>query len=90
MVLTVCMVLMVLTLRVKRFLCMKRPMSKKPAPEAPAKEPKFVRLQLMVDADFGEKVDRWRAKQPGLPNRSAAVRMLVDMALQNSQRAQLN
>jgi hypothetical protein len=81
----VCMVLTLLLLRVKHSVCNYRVMSKKPTPKPQPTKPKFVRLQLMVGDDFGDRVDRWRAKQPGLPNRSEAVRRLVDLALKKDE-----
>ncbi len=42
-----------------------------------AKERHDVRLQLLATRPFVETVDRWRAQQPDLPNRSEAIRRLV-------------
>lgn len=42
------------------------------------------RLQIVVSPAFLRRLDDWRAKQPTLPNKSEAVRMLVDMALKTS------
>lgn len=39
------------------------------------------RLQMRVSADFLAKVDEWRRAQPDLPNRSEAIRRLVELAL---------
>lgn len=41
------------------------------------------RLQMRVSLDFLAKVDNWRRKQPDLPNRSEAIRRLVEQALRD-------
>lgn len=42
---------------------------------------KMQRMQLVIQPSLVEEIDQWRAKQPGLPNRSEAVRQLVTIAL---------
>lgn len=37
------------------------------------------RLNMRVPPDFYRTVDEWRRKQPDLPNRSEAIRRLVDL-----------
>ena len=39
------------------------------------------RLQMRVSTEFLDKVDEWRRKQPDLPNRSEAIRRLVEIGL---------
>ena len=39
------------------------------------------RLQLVVPESWEARVDEWRAKQRPIPNKSEAIRMLVDQAL---------
>jgi hypothetical protein len=38
------------------------------------------RLLIAVTSEFLAAVDNWRARQPGVPNRSEAVRYLVEVA----------
>jgi metal-responsive CopG/Arc/MetJ family transcriptional regulator len=40
------------------------------------------RLNLLVPGDWVSAVDQWRSRQPGLPNRSEAIRRLVAQALE--------
>ena len=40
------------------------------------------RLNLLVPGEWVDLVDRWRSHQPGLPNRSEAIRRLVSQALE--------
>ena len=42
------------------------------------------RLLIAVTSEFLAAVDNWRAKQPGLPNRSEAVRYLVEVGIKAS------
>jgi hypothetical protein len=42
------------------------------------------RLQLVVTPDFLASVDDWRRQQPDLPNRSEAIRRMVEIASRNS------
>ena len=46
-----------------------------------ADEPKSQRFIMSVAPSFLEKVDAWRAKQPGLPSRAEAIRRLVEKGL---------
>ena len=39
-------------------------------------------LHMRVDDDFFRDLDEWRRKQPGLPNRTDAVRQLVKLGMQ--------
>lgn len=39
------------------------------------------RFQMRVSPDFLAKIDDWRRQQPDLPNRSEAIRRLVELAL---------
>lgn len=39
------------------------------------------RFQMRVSPEFFRKVDEWRRQQPDLPNRSEAIRRLVELAL---------
>ena len=41
------------------------------------------RLNMVVSPRWVRDVDQWRAQQPGLPNRSEAIRKLVELALQH-------
>jgi hypothetical protein len=41
----------------------------------------IMRLNMVVAVDWVKRIDAWRAKQPGLPSRSAAIRDLVTAAL---------
>lgn len=40
------------------------------------------RLNVLVPGDWVAQVDAWRSHQPGLPNRSEAIRRLVQLALE--------
>ncbi len=61
-------------------------MVKKPTPKPLVKDPpsKTERMQLVISKELQDKVDRWRAKQPGLPNKSLAIRLLIEKALDES------
>jgi hypothetical protein len=39
-------------------------------------------FQMRVSADFLKRLDHWRRKQKDQPSRAAAVRRLVDVALE--------
>lgn len=43
---------------------------------------KMQRMQLVIQPALIEDIDRWRGQQPGVPNRSEAVRNLISIALQ--------
>jgi hypothetical protein len=49
---------------------------------------KTERLELRVDGEFLAKVDEWRRNQPDLPPRAAAIRRLVERALESDQAEQ--
>ena len=46
------------------------------------------RIQLVASAEFVRKVDEWRRLQPDLPNRSAAIRQMVEAYLAGEERQQ--
>ena len=39
---------------------------------------------MMVSPGFLERVDQWRRKQPDLPNRSEAIRRLVEAGIRST------
>lgn len=39
------------------------------------------RIPIMMSVPEVERIDQWRAKQPGIPARAEAIRRLVDKAL---------
>lgn len=39
------------------------------------------RIQIVATARWSKRVDDWRRKHPDMPNKSAAIRMLVEQAL---------
>lgn len=39
------------------------------------------RVQIVAPASWLERLDEWRRRQPKIPNRSEAIRRLVDIAL---------
>jgi hypothetical protein len=39
-------------------------------------------LHMRVDDDFFRDLDEWRRQQPGLPNRTDAVRQLIKLGMQ--------
>lgn len=39
------------------------------------------RIQIVATERWAKRVDDWRRKHPDMPNRSAAIRMLVEQAL---------
>lgn len=41
-----------------------------------------IHLHMRVNQGFLTKIDDWRRKQPDLPNRTEAIRRLVESALQ--------
>lgn len=40
------------------------------------------RHQIIVSADLIERINEWRRTQPDLPNKSEAIRRLVELGLQ--------
>ena len=40
---------------------------------------------LLVPVKLKKKIDDWRRKQPGLPNRSTAIRALIELSLEQQQ-----
>jgi hypothetical protein len=49
-------------------------------------EEKTKRLNMVVPASWIEKIDDWRARQPGLPNVSEAIRRLVEIGIEASKK----
>jgi metal-responsive CopG/Arc/MetJ family transcriptional regulator len=45
-------------------------------------ERKEHRLQMLIEPSLVSRIDQWRAKQPGLPSRSEAIRRLVEASLE--------
>jgi hypothetical protein len=45
------------------------------------KETATGRIQVVAPESWVKRVDEWRRRHPDMPNRSKAVRMLVDLAL---------
>jgi len=43
---------------------------------------KTQKIQIFAPASWLARIDEWRRKQPSIPNRSEAIRLLVDRALQ--------
>ena len=39
------------------------------------------RFEMLAPPEWLDKVDAWRARQPGIPSRAEAIRRLVDAAL---------
>jgi hypothetical protein len=39
------------------------------------------RVQIVAPASWVERVEEWRRKQPRIPSRSEAIRILVDQAI---------
>jgi hypothetical protein len=42
------------------------------------------RFEMKVASPWMEKVDRWRAQQPGIPSRAEAIRRLVEKGLDSA------
>lgn len=53
-------------------------------PDKPAPALKSRRFEMRFDSDMIERIDGWRAKQPGLPPRAEAIRRLVEQGLKAS------
>jgi metal-responsive CopG/Arc/MetJ family transcriptional regulator len=49
-----------------------------------ADEPKDNRVPVMMGDSEIAAIDAWRAKQPGVPSRSEAIRRLVEMGLKKA------
>ena len=47
---------------------------------------RFERFDMKVPPGFLERLDQWRRKQPDLPNRSEAIRRLVEAGLKQGKR----
>jgi hypothetical protein len=47
-------------------------------------EPLSERFIMMVAPGFLERLDQWRRKQPDLPNRSEAIRRLVEAGIKST------
>lgn len=48
---------------------------------------KTERLQVLASEAWVQRIDEWRRKQPSIPSRSSAIRMLADIALQAAEAA---
>ncbi|MGU3286417.1 hypothetical protein [Methylobacterium mesophilicum] len=48
--------------------------------------PAKVRLPMVVSEAFAERLDAFRSREPGVPNRSEAIRILVNEALEARER----
>lgn len=48
---------------------------------------KWLRVQLVAPPEFVSAVDKWRRKQPDLPNRSEAIRRLTLATLKDKRNA---
>ena len=46
------------------------------------KPEKSGRFEMVTPPGWMERIDAWRAKQPGIPSRAEAIRRLVDKALE--------
>jgi hypothetical protein len=44
------------------------------------------KVNLITPADLLERVDNWRRHRPDLPNRSEAIRTLIEMGLETAER----
>ena len=44
------------------------------------------RFEMKASPEFLARLDQWRRKQPDLPNRSEAIRRLVEQALKQGKR----
>ena len=44
------------------------------------------KILLYISSEQKQSVDEWRGKQPGVPNRSAAIRRLIDLGLKSSEK----
>jgi metal-responsive CopG/Arc/MetJ family transcriptional regulator len=45
------------------------------------KDAKDQRVQIVTTSDLIRRIDEWRREQPDLPNRSEAIRRLVEASL---------
>lgn len=55
--------------------------TRKPVPPKLEEESATERIQIVATERWTKRVDEWRRKHPDMPNRSAAIRMLVEQAL---------
>ncbi len=55
--------------------------ARKPVPPKLEEESATERIQIVATERWTKRVDEWRRKHPAMPNRSAAIRMLVEQAL---------
>ena len=44
------------------------------------------KILLYISSELKTTVDEWRGKQPGVPNRSAAIRRLIELGLKSSEK----
>jgi len=52
-------------------------------PEARPTAPKTPRIQLVISPSLVRKVDAWRGRQEDVPNRSKAIRLLIEHSLED-------
>lgn len=45
------------------------------------------RFEMRVPPDLIEKVDEWRAQQPGIPSRASAIRHMIETYLHEDEKA---
>ncbi|HEY0568485.1 MAG TPA: hypothetical protein VGD13_10250 [Xanthobacteraceae bacterium] len=56
-------------------------MARKPGKAVPTLKSR--RFEMRFESGMIDRIDGWRAKQPGLPPRAEAIRRLVDQGLKN-------
>lgn len=47
-----------------------------------SKQPKSIRLQMVISPGEITQIDDWRREQPALPSRSEAIRQLIALGLE--------
>jgi metal-responsive CopG/Arc/MetJ family transcriptional regulator len=52
-------------------------------PAARPAAPKTLRMQLVISPSLVRKVDAWRGRQEDVPNRSKAIRLLIEHSLED-------
>lgn len=55
--------------------------TRKPVPPKLEEESATERVQIVATERWTKRVDDWRRRHPDMPSRSAAIRMLVEQAL---------
>ena len=63
-------------------------MDRRVEPMPPKLEPdvQTERIQIVAPRTWVERIEEWRRKQPRIPSKSEAIRMLVDQVLLNDQK----